>query len=120
MNQKRRLDERGKVEAPSGFEPLSRSFADCSLSHLGTAPREGRIIDTRREQTQLKGYAGDRTRTKPAVTGSAGREFLGGEWRLRQPPDPHAPTERRMVGAQQEPALHCPLPLFPAPSAPLR
>ncbi len=28
------------LEAPSGFEPLSRSFADCSLSHLGTAPRE--------------------------------------------------------------------------------
>ena len=27
------------VEAPSGFEPLHRSFADCSLSHLGTAPR---------------------------------------------------------------------------------
>lgn len=28
------------MEAPSGFEPLHRSFADCSLSHLGTAPRE--------------------------------------------------------------------------------
>lgn len=28
-----------KLEAPSGFEPLNRSFADCSLSHLGTAPR---------------------------------------------------------------------------------
>lgn len=27
------------LEAPSGFEPLHRSFADCSLSHLGTAPR---------------------------------------------------------------------------------
>src|SRR5262249_18908963 len=26
------------LEAPSGFEPLHRSFADCSLSHLGTAP----------------------------------------------------------------------------------
>ncbi len=26
------------MEAPSGFEPLNRSFADCSLSHLGTAP----------------------------------------------------------------------------------
>ena len=28
------------LEAPSGFEPLHRSFADCSLSHLGTAPHE--------------------------------------------------------------------------------
>lgn len=27
------------MEAPSGFEPLHRSFADCSLNHLGTAPR---------------------------------------------------------------------------------
>ena len=27
------------LEAPGGFEPLHRSFADCSLSHLGTAPR---------------------------------------------------------------------------------
>ena len=26
------------MEAPSGIEPLNRSFADCSLSHLGTAP----------------------------------------------------------------------------------
>ena len=26
------------MEAPSGFEPLNRSFADCSLNHLGTAP----------------------------------------------------------------------------------
>src|SRR5687767_4061975 len=29
----------GCVEAPSGVEPLHRSFADCSLNHLGTAPR---------------------------------------------------------------------------------
>ena len=27
------------MEAPSGVEPLHRSFADCSLNHLGTAPR---------------------------------------------------------------------------------
>lgn len=26
------------LEAPSGFEPLHRGFADLSLSHLGTAP----------------------------------------------------------------------------------
>jgi hypothetical protein len=26
------------MEAPSGFEPLHRGFADLSLSHLGTAP----------------------------------------------------------------------------------
>jgi len=26
------------MEAPGGFEPPHRSFADCSLSHLGTAP----------------------------------------------------------------------------------
>ena len=32
------------LEAPSGFEPLHRSFADCSLSHLGTAPRGRGII----------------------------------------------------------------------------
>ena len=31
------------VEAPSGVEPLHRSFADCSLNHLGTAP-SARII----------------------------------------------------------------------------
>ncbi len=29
------------LEAPGGFEPPHRSFADCSLSHLGTAPRNG-------------------------------------------------------------------------------
>ena len=29
------------LEAPGGFEPPHRSFADCSLSHLGTAPRVG-------------------------------------------------------------------------------
>lgn len=28
------------VEAPSGVEPLNRSFADCSLNHLGTAPSD--------------------------------------------------------------------------------
>ena len=27
-----------KVEVASGFEPLNDSFADCSLSHLGTPP----------------------------------------------------------------------------------
>ena len=27
-----------RLEAPSGVEPLHRSFADCSLNHLGTAP----------------------------------------------------------------------------------
>ena len=27
-----------ELEAPSGFEPLHRGFADLSLSHLGTAP----------------------------------------------------------------------------------
>lgn len=29
------------MEAPSGFEPLNEGFADPSLNHLGTAPREG-------------------------------------------------------------------------------
>ena len=29
---------RRSLEAPSGVEPLHRSFADCSLNHLGTAP----------------------------------------------------------------------------------
>ena len=26
------------LEAPSGFEPLNRSVANCALKHLGTAP----------------------------------------------------------------------------------
>ncbi len=26
------------LEAPGGVEPPHRSFADCSLNHLGTAP----------------------------------------------------------------------------------
>jgi hypothetical protein len=35
------LDEKpGEVEAPSGLEPLHRGFADLSLSHLGTTPRQ--------------------------------------------------------------------------------
>jgi hypothetical protein len=33
-----------EVEAPGGFEPPHRSFADCSLSHLGTAPSERHYI----------------------------------------------------------------------------
>ena len=32
------------LEAPSGVEPLHRSFADCSLNHLGTAPHDDAII----------------------------------------------------------------------------
>lgn len=34
----RRMGTKYGVEAPSGVEPLHRSFADCSLNHLGTAP----------------------------------------------------------------------------------
>ncbi len=33
-----------RLEAPSGFEPLHKGFADLSLSHLGTAPHELQII----------------------------------------------------------------------------
>ena len=33
-----------KMEAASGFEPLNGSFADCSLSHLGTPPVSLKII----------------------------------------------------------------------------
>jgi hypothetical protein len=32
------IGEVKNLEAPSGFEPLHRGFADLSLSHLGTAP----------------------------------------------------------------------------------
>ena len=28
------------LEAPIGFEPMHKGFADLSLSHLGTAPRK--------------------------------------------------------------------------------
>ena len=34
-----------RLEAPSGFEPLHKGFADLSLSHLGTAPH----LNTRQE-----------------------------------------------------------------------
>ena len=40
------------MEAPSGIEPLNRSFADCSLNHLGTAPSLC-IIRSRFWSTQL-------------------------------------------------------------------
>ena len=40
------------MEAPSGIEPLNRSFADCSLNHLGTAPSLI-IIRSRFWSTQL-------------------------------------------------------------------
>ena len=40
------------MEAPSGIEPLNRSFADCSLNHLGTAPSSF-IIRSRFSSTQL-------------------------------------------------------------------
>jgi hypothetical protein len=35
---KRSAHAKRGMEAPGGFEPPHRSFADCSLSHLGTAP----------------------------------------------------------------------------------
>ncbi len=41
------------MEAPSGFEPLNRSFADCSLNHLGTAPSSF-IIRSRFSSAQLE------------------------------------------------------------------
>ena len=46
------------MEAPGGFEPPHRSFADCSLSHLGTAPRwalyrAGPLNTTRRRAVTL-------------------------------------------------------------------
>ena len=37
FDRKARLNKFG-VEAPGGIEPPHRSFADCSLNHLGTAP----------------------------------------------------------------------------------
>jgi hypothetical protein len=49
------------LEAPSGVEPLHRSFADCSLNHLGTAPHEVAIIVssfslTQHRASQSPGY----------------------------------------------------------------
>ena len=39
FKRRRRLTNwREWVEAPGGIEPPHRSFADCSLNHLGTAP----------------------------------------------------------------------------------
>ena len=37
--QKRLIYKRELLEAASGIEPLNRSFADCSLNHLGTPPQ---------------------------------------------------------------------------------
>lgn len=41
------------LEAPSGFEPLHKGFADLSLSHLGTAPHM-RSFPANRNRTRLQ------------------------------------------------------------------
>ena len=33
-----------RLEAPNGFEPLHKGFADLSLSHLGTAPHYYKLV----------------------------------------------------------------------------
>ncbi len=44
------------MEAPSGFEPLHKGFADLSLSHLGTAPLEPIVLDLANFRKPVKRY----------------------------------------------------------------
>ena len=63
------------LEAPSGVEPLHRSFADCSLNHLGTAPRAHYSEPCPRISTcYLTEYR--RARDRHAISGWATRGFL--------------------------------------------
>jgi hypothetical protein len=64
------------LEAPSGVEPLHRSFADCSLNHLGTAPRahySGPSSDI--STYTLKGMTNKRGHMRDYRLGSTGISF---------------------------------------------
>ena len=61
------------LEAPSGFEPLHKGFADLSLSHLGTAPLKRIVLDLANFRKPVKRHTfREAARTGDRITGLTG------------------------------------------------
>src|SRR5437016_13168911 len=100
------------LEAPSGVEPLHRSFADCSLNHLGTAPRahySGPCSDI--STYTLEGIMNGRGRC--LIIGWVTQEFLFRGSRA----DPTADRSVSIPRSNGPRPPHSPRHLFPWPSA---